>query len=437
MIVLTAISFQGRPLEQGPSARFGELGGTIGRGEANHLVLASPERTVSRLQAKLVFRDGAYWFVDVGVNASVVNGQRLADGLPQRLAPGDKLQLGEYLLLVSLAPAAAAEDPFSDLPGQAQRARGPAATRSLEFDAFPTEHVVVPPPGSAESMAWSAAPPSAAMQLDDVHLGASAPRTVAHGLPFSVHFGAYPAAQEAAARQALAVQSTAVLAPAAQGPEACCWATGTPVQLRLSADDLVCAEPTRWLQWNAVPELLDFKLQVPADAEPGPRIVSLRVMVGPLCVATLRLPVAVAAEAKDGQIDTVHQRAARSAFASFAASDRALVLPLVAAMEHSAGLRIFCDDAPLHPGESRQARLQAEIAQSDLFLLFWSRDARQSVEVEWEWRTALRTKGLGAMQVQALQLQVDPPPELCALEFGSLQPLVAEQQRPLQPVLAR
>jgi type VI secretion system FHA domain protein len=117
MIVLRVLSYNGAPTE-GPQAQFDELGGTIGRADNNQLVLPDPERTISRVHARVVFRAGGYAVVDNGSNPISVNGQAVGAGREQPLKPGDQLQIGGYLIGASAA-AAPAGDPFADLFGDA------------------------------------------------------------------------------------------------------------------------------------------------------------------------------------------------------------------------------------------------------------------------------------------------------------------------------
>ena len=102
MIQILALSHQGAPVH-GISARFGEDGGTIGRANANELVLDGPDRTVSRIHARIVHRDGVWVIVDHGSNPTQLNGQLIGAGNEAVLSDGDRLQLGSYELLVSQA----------------------------------------------------------------------------------------------------------------------------------------------------------------------------------------------------------------------------------------------------------------------------------------------------------------------------------------------
>lgn len=118
MIVLRVLSYNGAPAE-GQQAQFDEIGGTIGRADSNQLVLPDPERTISRVHARVVFRAGGYAVVDNGSNPISVNGQVVGAGREHPLRPGDQLQIGGYVIAASAAAAPTSADPFADLFGDA------------------------------------------------------------------------------------------------------------------------------------------------------------------------------------------------------------------------------------------------------------------------------------------------------------------------------
>jgi FHA domain-containing protein len=99
MLKLEVIHYKGavplRPL----SGQFGAQGGTIGRGDANTLVLPDAERFISRTHAKIKFQTGQYMIEDHGSSTPVmVNGRALGRGSEAGLAHGDELTIGEYQL---------------------------------------------------------------------------------------------------------------------------------------------------------------------------------------------------------------------------------------------------------------------------------------------------------------------------------------------------
>lgn len=151
MIVLTVVSFNAAATT-GPSARFDELGGSIGRADNNQLVLPDPERAISRVHARVLYRNGGYAIVDNGSNPIMVNGVVCGSGCEQILKPGDQVQIGDYVLAVSDGLKTVSNDPFADLFGDGlaeapvappARAAWPASSPSPSPVAAP-----VPPPVS-------------------------------------------------------------------------------------------------------------------------------------------------------------------------------------------------------------------------------------------------------------------------------------------------
>jgi FHA domain-containing protein len=113
MIVLGIISYKDAPVNLAPVS-FDELGGTIGRANTNQLVLPDEERTISRVHAHIVFRNGCYALIDRGGNAVIHNGQAVSNGREVVLAEGDEIQIGAYRIAVSSGVVKNANDPFSD-----------------------------------------------------------------------------------------------------------------------------------------------------------------------------------------------------------------------------------------------------------------------------------------------------------------------------------
>ena len=205
MILLTVLSYSGVPAE-GLSARFDELGGTIGRADSNQLVLPDPERSISRLHAKVVFRGGQYAIVDNGSNPVGVNGTAVPAGREQIIRPGDQVQIGSYLLTVSAAAAAGAPaSPFADLFGDgAQGLAGP---------------VSAPPPASA----WASPPMVSAAAPASGHGAAAMPPMRASGAPAPAPASwgaAWPAPAAAAPSPWTAPSAAAPAAPSAAGAAA-------------------------------------------------------------------------------------------------------------------------------------------------------------------------------------------------------------------------
>ena len=152
MIVLAVMTYNGAAAEP-IEARFDELGGTIGRPDRNLIVVPAPERTISRVHGKVVYRNGSYAIEDRGSNPILVNGNVVGHGKEWPLAPGDVVQIGGYELGVRASGSpAASTDPFADVFGTEPDALLTAPMPS----AAPG-----PPPPPAPPRAGKAPPPRA------------------------------------------------------------------------------------------------------------------------------------------------------------------------------------------------------------------------------------------------------------------------------------
>ena len=116
---------------------FDPLGGTIGRGPGNDLVLNDDSKFISRTHCKIDFRDGGYFLTDLGSNPSLINQRPVGNGKQVRIGHGDVLDIGEYQLNAIVADAGgAAANPLPLSPLSA----APAASPSLYGNASPDFH---------------------------------------------------------------------------------------------------------------------------------------------------------------------------------------------------------------------------------------------------------------------------------------------------------
>ncbi|KAF1057318.1 MAG: hypothetical protein GAK39_06261 [Variovorax sp.] len=145
MIQITVVTRQGVPAGPSLSANFGPEGGTIGRADTNTLVLDDPDRTVSRVHAQVLCRDGQYFAIDRGSNPMQCNGVSLGSGKEAALTDGARLVVGSFELVVRVqaaapapAPAAAAfaiPETIMGLSG-AKSAPAPASAAASSDDPF-------------------------------------------------------------------------------------------------------------------------------------------------------------------------------------------------------------------------------------------------------------------------------------------------------------
>ena len=116
MMKIAVVSMRGGSALGGLSAEFDESGGSIGRASANLLVLDDPDRTVSRVHAQVVSRNGDFFIIDRGSNPLSHNGMSLGWGKEAPLANGDRLHIGSFELTVSDVGKAGNTSLLDELP---------------------------------------------------------------------------------------------------------------------------------------------------------------------------------------------------------------------------------------------------------------------------------------------------------------------------------
>lgn len=147
---ISVIRFRGEAPAQSINFHFDARGGALGRHSANEIVLPDPELRISRVQARVEWRDGRFLLVDAGTNPSRFNGQPLAKGVEVPLAEGDEISIGDYDLRVDLAQQASVpgDRPMGPAPAGLTRfarraARWGVAVRSWD-DARPSDRPLPP-----------------------------------------------------------------------------------------------------------------------------------------------------------------------------------------------------------------------------------------------------------------------------------------------------
>ena len=102
-LVIRAIALAGEPLTQAITGYFDERGGTLGRSDSNTMALPDPKRHISRVQASISHADGGYAITNVGsANPITLNDRPVSPGETAPLTEGDQLQVGPYVLEISL-----------------------------------------------------------------------------------------------------------------------------------------------------------------------------------------------------------------------------------------------------------------------------------------------------------------------------------------------
>jgi FHA domain-containing protein/type VI secretion system protein len=145
-LILRVESYRNQPPAEPLQAGFTAEGGMVGRAPGNQLVLEDPSKYISRSHASVTLRDGRYYLTDAGSNPSIVNDRPLGAGVEIALGDGDRIVIGDYVLLATLegaASEASSADATMLVPAPAPL---PATAAAAVPVAVPPLPLFVPPP---------------------------------------------------------------------------------------------------------------------------------------------------------------------------------------------------------------------------------------------------------------------------------------------------
>jgi hypothetical protein len=242
----------------------------------------------------------------------------------------------------------------------------------------------------------------------------TAPRTCLPGQQFNAVLAAYVEAARASAQAKLERLGGVGAVPLMDIPpdRQSGWIVGAPVTVRVTATHADIEPAERSFEWNGRENLAAFTVRV-HDNAPGAELdLCFHVALANVPIASIPLPVALGARPANETPRVESIRTARSAFASYSSKDAQTVgFCLSSLTRWSPGLAIFQDCLDLTANESFKPQLANQIKSSDVFMLFWSRNASASPWVRWEYDTARQAKGLAAVIPMPLEdPKIAPPP---------------------------
>jgi hypothetical protein len=191
-------------------------------------------------------------------------------------------------------------------------------------------------------------------------------------------------------------------------------ARNTPIMVMIRLPDFEVAEPCEMLNWNGDICNVGFPVKAPAQLSHGIYSGSAKLIQGKVPFASISFDLKVvpaANRAFDEGRQAVETRFdwIRRAFASYASQDRRDVLRCVQGIQAN-GAKVFLDIVDFRSGQAWEPALYREIDESDIFYLFWSRDAAKSPWVDREWRHALEKRGIDFISPVPLEDPRDAPP---------------------------
>ena len=198
-----------------------------------------------------------------------------------------------------------------------------------------------------------------------------------------------------------------------------------PLTLQLSRNDSIkisfeceraqISEAVQRTKWNGRSVSLYFMMRLPATTTPLTLNPKLRVFVNAVPAGYVVFKIHVDHNSSDLPLLIAKQRARsfKSAFLSYASEDRIEVLK-AAQLIKALRMRCFQDVLSETPGDRWRENLFSEIQKSDVFLLFWSKYARQSDWVIKEAEFALQWSKLAPpnrpLELIPVLLEGPPPP---------------------------
>lgn len=187
------------------------------------------------------------------------------------------------------------------------------------------------------------------------------------------------------------------------------------IKATLECTNVVIKEPVQTFNWNGRIVCLYFIMQLPdTKVEIALRPI-LRVFVNGVPAGQVFFRLTVSPNALDYP-PTLSQDEAkpfRRPFLSYASEDRVHVLK-AAQLLGALRMKYFQDVLQLSPGDRWESRLYTEIENCDVFLLFWSQNARKSEwvikEAEFALNSSKQSHRQSPLEIVPVLLEGPPPP---------------------------
>lgn len=218
----------------------------------------------------------------------------------------------------------------------------------------------------------------------------------------------------------------------------------TWVHVELDGRGLKVSEKVCKLYWNGEPTVASFEVDVPVGFDAGACHPVVRLLVDGEPAGRILFQMRIEAPTRNAgplpapELGGARARNYQNAFLSYASKDRAEVLKRAQAFQ-AAKLTFFQDVLSLEPGQRYADEILRRIDGSDLFVVFWSRNAMRSEWVQKEIDKALacqRASPDGLPDIVPIMLEplakAPPPPALAHLHMNApINTLIAAEQTSL------
>jgi hypothetical protein len=287
-------------------------------------------------------------------------------------------------------------------------------TERLSQQADPSSRETAEPRSRPSPGLESASPAADTPASDTVDVSVFGPQTLRVGGECLVQVYLHTRDQSAAAA-ALAREADPASARRGVKTLATEIARGTRVQVILEGRGLAVDAAMQELTWRGEPDACQFMVSALADATGKTFYPRILVLLNSVPVGTVTFALSATAEQTPTQTTVIRGDEARRyqyAFLSYSSSDRAEVLKRAQGLK-AGRIDFFQDLLSLEPGEHWAPRLYQEIDRCDLFLLFWSSQAKASpwVMKEVEYALARQKSSSGGLpDITPVIIEGPPPP---------------------------
>lgn len=193
--------------------------------------------------------------------------------------------------------------------------------------------------------------------------------------------------------------------------------TEVKVQLHSGSSKIKIEDSELVEKWDGKYLRFSFAVKIPEKFKDSQTVFMAKVFFNDILATTLKF-IANFGVSNDRKKISVARQDISSAFISYASQDRNKVLRIIQGIRKvRPDLDVFFDVESLHSGEHWEERIAKEIEARDILFLCWSKSARLSKWVNYEWRHALKTKGLDGIDPMPIE-KCTPPEELMSLHFG-------------------
>jgi hypothetical protein len=185
---------------------------------------------------------------------------------------------------------------------------------------------------------------------------------------------------------------------------------GTTFALDVEIEGFVFPERMDTLIWTGHPQSATFRFEVPEGCKWGQHTGSVRISKDGAPVGRIIFQIEVVRNACDAHNRPVGKEARHyhACFCSYSSLDREEMLKRAQGLQ-ATGLETFIDVLKLRPGDIWNPKVFAAIDESDLFVVIWSNNARDSKWVKKEARYALkRYKQCGSPDFRPIPVEGPP-----------------------------